>query len=186
MVLERLRRDLEMAQLPSTPIPTPIQVDSGTAIVSEGAGFTDPLILEEMAFRLVQRQEPASLPASVVPNDLRDDFQRRSAVIEDGDFQYLAQHATQVSARIALKDETKTTSGAGGNLWYEETLPPETIMYAVLLADRPRHQGHGTLQTAGDVLTKLKELLADGFLQVGGNETVGQGWCRVTMNGASS
>jgi len=53
------------------------------------------------------------------------------------------------------------------NLWYEETLPPDTVMYA-LIAGRGQHEPRETL----DALFTEK----DPYLQVGGNETVGHGW----------
>lgn len=127
-------------------------------------------------------------------------------IIEDDDFSYLCRHALQVSARIAL-NEKKTTTGGGGNLWYEETLPPETVMYSILLANEPRYkpkpkkpepsgetnseivgQGETVASAAGhvpqnapDVMKEVDSLLHEQYLQVGGNETVGQGWCRVTL-----
>lgn len=76
-------------------------------------------------------------------------------------------------------------SGDGGNLWYEETLPPETIMYALLLADAPRNGGTNSIKDASSVIEKVRSLLSTGYLQAGGNETVGQGWCRVSMRGGA-
>jgi CRISPR-associated protein Cmr4 len=136
---------------------------------------------------------------------------KRLLIIEDSDFVYLCRHALQVSARIALNDK-KTTTGGGGNLWYEETLPPETVMYSVLLANEPRYKakakpanagadgeannkakGQGTAATspgaispksAAEVITAVDSLLNGKYLQVGGNETVGQGWCSVTLSHA--
>jgi CRISPR-associated protein Cmr4 len=136
---------------------------------------------------------------------------KRRLIIEDSAFAYLCRHALQVSARIALNDK-KTTTGGGGNLWYEETLPPETVMYSVLLANEPRYkpkanpanggedgeannkaEGQGASGTslptappksAGAVMDYVDDLLNGKYLQVGGNETVGQGWCSVTLSQA--
>ena len=57
------------------------------------------------------------------------------------------------------------------NLWYEETLPPDTVLYA-LLAGR-----------SGGALGSLDALFPedDPYLQAGGNETVGQGWFAVAV-----
>jgi len=109
---------------------------------------------------------------------------KRLVVIPNDDFQHLVRYATQVSARIQL-NERKTTDGDGGNLWYEETLPPETLMYALALCHDPR-RGNDQIQDAGQVAQKLQALLEDRFLQIGGNETVGQGWCCVKISGGQS
>jgi CRISPR-associated protein Cmr4 len=133
----------------------------------------------------------------------------RLVIVASDDFQYLCRHALQVSARIAL-NEKKTTTGGGGNLWYEETLPPETVMYSLLLANEPRYKpkakagngggraenGNESQPTSGGrenavdappkdaawVITAVDGLFNDEYLQVGGNETVGQGWCCVNLS----
>ncbi len=86
-------------------------------------------------------------------------------VLADDDFAWFARYGLAVTARNVLNRDTKTSK----NLWYEETIPPDALFYC-LLAGR----------TAG-VLSKLTaELLEHPYLQVGGNETVGQGWFAVT------
>ena len=60
---------------------------------------------------------------------------------------------------------------ASQNLWYEETLPPDTVMYALLLGGKPESLG---------AVENL--IVQDGYLQVGGNATVGQGWFAVTVD----
>lgn len=176
MVLRRLRRDLALAGLEDVPVPEVGEVERGGAILPEG--FTSPLVLEEI--RLDQAdadRQPMGL--SHICPEVEDD---RLVIVSDGDFQHFVRHATQVSARIKL-NERKTTTDDGGNLWYEETLPPETIMYALLMAQNPRRDGSG-LSDAHAVLTKARELFRDNaYLQVGGNETVGQGWCSVAWHG---
>lgn len=94
------------------------------------------------------------------------------------DFDHLVRFGTQISARIALNDR-KTTTGDGGNLWYEETIPPETVFYSMLHAVKPRA---GDLAGPDQVMRIVGgTYLQDGLLRVGGNETVGQGWCLVRL-----
>ncbi|MGR8935043.1 MAG: type III-B CRISPR module RAMP protein Cmr4 [Gammaproteobacteria bacterium] len=183
MVLQRLQRD---AALLSIKLP---DFDDKAAPAAENAWVTDDsplsgaLILEDMNFTVQQRPElrtPLASLASLLAEQTGFDV-KRLAVIPDGDFQHLVRYATQVSARIRLNDR-KTTDGDGGNLWYEETLPPETVMYALALCHSSRRNREQT-DTAGQVAEKFHALLADRFLQIGGNETVGQGWCCINVNG---
>ncbi len=96
--------------------------------------------------------------------------------IPDADFQHLVTTATPVSARIQLT-RGKTTSTwtdedgnqETGNLWYEETLPPDCL-FSVLVSARP-----GKERSLEDL---RKELKPDRVLQIGANETVGQGVAR--------
>jgi CRISPR-associated protein Cmr4 len=180
MVIERLKRDLDLADIQATlPQPTVLTIQSGQAWVS-GQGLSTPLFLEEMKFSVSQNSEHAGTVAKAMtgfaPAGAGFD-QNKLVLISDDDFSYLVRHATQVSARIAL-NEKKTTTGGGGNLWYEETLPPETLLYALVMANKPRNGANAGITDAAGVVTEFKKLFdSDKYLQVGGNETVGQGWC---------
>lgn len=37
------------------------------------------------------------------------------------------------------------------------------------------------MNNANEVANSFQEVIADGFIQIGGNETVGQGWCSIKM-----
>ena len=77
-----------------------------------------------------------------------------------------------IQARNQLDTETKKSE----NLWYEESLPPDTLMYALVV------------ERTGGALSALSLLFPPGqaYLQAGGNETVGQGWFAVTVRQAES
>ena len=84
-----------------------------------------------------------------------------------------------MNAHIAIESATKTVKG--GALWYEETLPPETLLYVGLAAYQARKQD-SDLNTPEKVLTTVINLFTNKpWLQIGGNETVGMGWCAVSI-----
>ncbi|MDO4896850.1 MAG: type III-B CRISPR module RAMP protein Cmr4 [Moraxella sp.] len=96
-------------------------------------------------------------------------------VVSDDLFSYLAQNSTPVNAHIALDDNKTVKVGA---LWYEETLPPETVMYSVIQCTSSRKKGLDL--NADEVAFILQSMFGnEPFLQVGGNETVGMGWFEV-------
>lgn len=109
----------------------------------------------------------------------RSRFADHLVLIPDDEFGYFVQHATEVVARIGLESETKTVED--GALFYEEFLPPETLFYSVVIASKPRgSRGEGT---ADDVLGKIREVLqSDSMIQIGGNETIGKGFCSVRFS----
>jgi CRISPR-associated protein Cmr4 len=199
MVLKRLNRDLSLIDQQSL-----IQGFSlgtclsfweaqplafGNVIFPTGGGFASPLVVEEHALSEWKNPEAANLAnkvATVFQTLCPNMDGKRLVIVSDEDFQYFVRHATQVSVRIALNDR-KTTKGDGGNLWYEETLPPETVFYALVLANAPRDKANAPLANAPVVMDWVLKLFpADNpYLQVGGNETVGQGWCHVTFRGDS-
>lgn len=100
-------------------------------------------------------------------------------IVEDNMFAHLAQHVTPVNAHIAIETERKMVRT--GALWYEETLPPESVLYVVVHANASREKETDKRQKAPEMLSAVKDLFADNWLQVGGNETVGMGWCQVSL-----
>ncbi len=122
--------------------------------------------------------------------DAAPQLEQRLVVVDNDLFSFLAQHATPVAAHVRLKPETKTVDG--GALWYEETLAPDTLLYTLVSAGPDRRHGVGRGKdepsSSGNVLTSealravaLAGLDRDPYLQLGGNETVGMGWCRVQV-----
>lgn len=140
------------------------------------------LYLEEFHFKAVQTDLAALIQwlASFIPSDA--DFAKRLekqlVVVHDNLFAHLAQYATPVNPHIAIENARKVVKN--GALWYEETLPPETVMYIALAASSSRRKGADVSEDA--VLANVLSLFpADKpYLQLGGNETVGMGWCRVS------
>jgi len=182
MVLTRLKRDFALAQI-SRSIPEK-KVSETKCKVAKDNSFDSPLVLEEISLEIEDERingiadEIANLcPDAQVGKAIKE----RLVLVSDNDFKYFVSYATQVSARIKLTDN-KTSE----NLWYEETLPPETIMYTLVLANKPRNGGAEGVTNASEVMNKIEtELFAEskGYIQIGGNETVGQGWCSVRIGG---
>ena len=91
---------------------------------------------------------------------------KQLVVLSDVSLAWFARYGLSINARNVLNKETKTSK----NLWYEETLAPDSLFY-LLLAQR----SEGALE-------KTKSLFANKpYLQAGGNETVGHGWFAVSQ-----
>lgn len=96
-------------------------------------------------------------------------------VVSDEIFQHFVVNYTEVSTRHK-RSETGTVES--GQLWNEETLPPDTLMYATLLASDSHRKGSDikketVMKTVEDVIEEL------GFIQMGASETVGQGFLAI-------
>lgn len=163
-ILERFKRDMALAgQDVSFEIPEPQKEYAASA---DNVGN---LFLEEISFQ-VQKEDLAGVAKAVGilirHQETRNRLEKQITVLSDDEFSYFADYGLQVSARNNLDEFTKTSK----NLWYEETLPPDSLFYSLLLP-RPGKE---------DALDSIKNLFAQRpYLQVGGNETVGQGWCTV-------
>ncbi len=98
-------------------------------------------------------------------------FIRRFCVVHDDVLSYLLDVGTEVTARIRIDDEKKTV--ARGALWYEESLPAESIMAGLVVID--------PIKATEDEVVQVIEGIVKQPLQVGGNATVGRGLCRMVM-----
>lgn len=99
----------------------------------------------------------------------------RLCLVHDDVMGFLLEIATEVVARIRLEDETKTV--AQGALWYEESLPAESLLYSLLSL------GSSRKKAVAVVLDDLRPLL--GFAQMGGKASVGRGLCRLKLGGSA-
>lgn len=97
------------------------------------------------------------------------EMEKRFAILDDKSFDYFSEFGTQVTAHIKINEDTGTVED--GALWYEETLPPETVLFSVIQADPPRREP----MKPEAILDLLPETSA---VQFGGNATTGEGVAR--------
>lgn len=167
-LLERLARDLARTGAPSSA--QDIEIDTGGYL---GSG-PDALALEERQFTHAG-ETPAAVRDIIRSFILHEKTARRLddqlVILHDEDFAWFARYGLAVSARNVLHDEKKTSEG----LWYEESVPPDAL-FTVLLAERKGGAVERACSLFGDIP----------YLQVGGNETVGQGFLAVKIYGNGS
>lgn len=135
------------------------------------ASGAERLFLEERTFA-VAAAPPADLVtllgAAIADDGARSRLAGQLTVIHDDDFAWFARYALAVQARNSLQSKAAEDGAPNPKtstaLWYEETLPPDTVMY-LLLAERKDG-------AAGEVAGHFQR---HPYLQLGGNETTGQG-----------
>ena len=152
-------------------------IPENTALVLQESG---DLHLEEYRFTTQVQENDALVEQllGLMGEDRRDELQANLTIISDDEFRYFCRAAIPVQAHIAIDSETKTVKP--GALWYEETLPAETLMYNCLTFSHDRSK---TKLTAEDLAGCFEAELIDAtpYLQVGGNATVGMGWFSLTV-----
>ena len=184
--LKRYAKDASrLGQNLSITIPE-VQSLSDTQVLLPKDQQAEALFLEEYRFdiRVVDLKEIITLLAGLMnDNDAEARLTAQLAIISDDMFSYLVQHTTPVNAHIAIDSDTKIVKQ--GALWYEETLPPESLLYTTLSAVNGRGESSDVSAISAD---KLHDAVLGLFpsdkawLQLGGNETVGMGWCAVQIN----
>ncbi len=186
-VLTRFARDVRLTGIGSSPPPA-ASPGSDECFVARGSPLEiagqSGLLLEEFDFTAKAPPPDADTFLKAVAGmafadpTRRDDFLKRVVILHPDAFTHFVRHSTHVRARIALDYETKTASD--GALFYEEYLPPETILYSLLLAT----PGRGSAATpASEVIRSVRRTVDSlPFLQIGAGQTVGCGICTVAFH----
>lgn len=94
---------------------------------------------------------------------------RKLCVLPGDDFRDFALYATEVQTHVRLDRDTKTVEQGG--LWTTESLPPDTLLYAPLLASPSRNSA----QLTGSEILQRVAGMGTARTQLGGDETTGQG-----------
>ena len=163
-IVERLNRAL--ARLKDTDVKdSPIEVDKRTAICN-GSGN---LYLEERQFEI--KNTDISSIVNMFKKFMNPLSQKRLenqlVILSDDDFKWFAQYGLQVNARNILNDN-KTSE----KLWYEETVPVDSIFYTLIFSRFNNGKECGIEEFSNMIKTTP-------YIQIGGNETIGQGWFNI-------
>jgi CRISPR-associated protein Cmr4 len=104
-------------------------------------------------------------------------FEQHFAIVHDDVMNFLLRNATEIVARIRLDNDTKTV--VQGALWYEESLPAESLLYGVMTLNPTKK----ALELKDVDWTTSVNALAQGVMQFGGKSTVGRGLCQLHLVG---
>jgi CRISPR-associated protein Cmr4 len=179
LVLERLKRDLDSAGHKSGPVELSFKDDK--VIVTSGSKVerNGNVLFEDLDFAIITDNGETNAWAELLarllfPNDAtwQGIFKERFVILSDNCFSFLSETGTEINARIKIDQEKKIVQD--GALWYEESLPSETILAGLAWCDQ---------DYSGKAVTQemiLKEFCPDRTinLQVGGKATVGKGRVR--------
>jgi CRISPR-associated protein Cmr4 len=164
----------------------PVDLDARAPAVAGSRLGRGELVLEdhyypEVVWEHAPAAELAEWWARLLPENERATgtmLREKLVLVPDADFSDLVRRTTPITARVQLTGgkttdrwtDPETGKEQSGNLWYEETLPSDCL-FSVLVTSRRRH---------GEDIGALRGLLRDphhATIQIGGNETVGQGLC---------
>lgn len=188
-VLYRLARDIADAQIdppasiPDISDPETCSVATVTPKITLDTSESK-VYLEDIDLKAVPN-DVATLWAKWIgermfPNDTtwQQMLLERFCIVHDDVFNFMIDAATEITARIKLREDAKTVQDGG--LWYEEALPTETILSGIVLAIPIKASG---IDAEG--VFKVLSGLTGKMLQLGGKATVGRGLCRVLMTDAT-
>lgn len=146
----------------------------GVSLEKEGMEKEGKVVLEEYCFK--KKFDP--VPPDVLEllekpfsNDpVWSTVKDRLVILSDGLFSYFCANACEVQQRIKIDDATGTA--AEHALFNQENVPSETFFYGVVA-------GRTDPKAVEELHEKLKTI--NNVIQIGGDETIGLGYCSVEI-----
>jgi len=169
-VLARLDRDLAMMGRAGIENLSACKADKDAAVCLAG-GISGEVLLEDAVVRV----EANPLTVGFIDKNLGEI--ERLLLISDEMYAYCVSTCTEVQTQIKIDEKTGTAEG--GALRYEELLPADSVLYTVVAFDKA---GLDNDLQVDMVQGKVQELIA-GFMQIGGDATLGRGICRIEWIG---
>ena len=174
-LLERLLRDCCRCNAAITFIVP--QVAPAEALSAEPHG--QRVYLEELTFTIsgpapadVAAAIGALLPGAPAYDNTRQRLAKQLLIMSDDDFAWFTRFGLPVAAHNVLEQDTKRSL----NLWYEESLPVDTLLYGIAMSRA----------ATATQLDSLRTWITDNpWLQIGGKETTGRGICRLQPLGGA-
>lgn len=181
-ILNRLIRDCRMSRIQGLPSTVPVPTNDNVLLTQNPVLKIGPQINQVILEDLQSDVAPANplvdawanwLAEAIQPTDLdwQSDFKKRFCIVSDDVLSYFSETGTEVTPRISIDDETKTASGQA--LWYEESLPAETILISLVVAKK-------VMASTDTVFGGLSKIVQTP-VQFGGGATVGKGLCKLSL-----
>ena len=171
-LLTRLNRDLE-ATGTATGLPLPHLPEGKVLVTSKTllkVGKSSNVVLDDWQLSAeIGADECAEKLGKLLGGERAQMLEGHLCIVSDTVLTLAAELATEISARIRLNSETKTVER--GALWYEESLPAETVLFGLVRAEQTRR---GNL-SAEQVLEKIGR---ERYTQFGGKAGTGRGLCQ--------
>lgn len=201
MVLERFKRDLEMAGFNVNEIKDIDFSNLENTVPKQSSLFVSgKIVLEEFTFEVRENSSTTKLAEflaeNIFPNEdsyryWDEKLKKDLVILSDDDFTQFVKTSTEVVTRIRIDDVTGTVKS--GALWTEEYLPQDTVMYSIVMFTQPRVENDDQKGIfKAEKPEKEAELVAEFFerglpevIQIGGNQTIGKGFMRVKIYSGS-
>ncbi len=158
------------------------RVTANNMVVLEEFSFTAEanLVVDDVATWIAEN----ALPQTNEYDYWREKVKDSLVILPEDDFRDFVVNATEIITRISIERKTKTATGTA--LWTEEHLPTDTLLYVPIYATDARKikkEGDNSVPAmfAPEILDKATQLekSRQGYLQLGGDETVGRGMVRM-------
>ena len=171
-VLQRLQEDLSFCgknvRLPQINV----TLDKAVWLIKPSNINNQKIILEDYVVEITQDQ---TLPEEIDIYFKNNNIKALLLVSEEV-FDYCTSYCTEIQTQIKIDSETGTAQV--GALRYQELLPSDTLLYSVV------YYSASSFETSfqADTVKKTVEENIKNYMQLGGDETLGRGICKISWH----
>jgi CRISPR-associated protein Cmr4 len=164
-VLKRLKTDLEIAGIKAD---FKVPAVEGDKAMPFFANAPERLVIEDAAVACGEKGELKGLEILLSGID-------RLLLVSDMMYDYCVSSCTEVQAQIKIDEKNGTAKD--GALRYQELLPSDSVMYSIVCFGAQNFENEFQADMIEGYVKKV--FCNDGFIQVGGDVTLGRGVCRI-------
>jgi CRISPR-associated protein Cmr4 len=177
-LLLRLMRDTQQSGVNCPGVVSDVPT-AGVVLTSTSklrVGSTSNTVFEDIALQVVANTnadawaDVIAAGTNIAPAFVKERF----CIVSDDVLSFLLRTATEVRARVRLNDDKTVQTGA---LWYEESLPTETILAGIVNV-MPNSKTEATIDQMFAALAPL----TGSMVQFGGKTTTGHGFCNMKIS----
>lgn len=174
LALSRLTRLIALPAIPVAPAAETAWITTKSDLEQRGR-----VVLEEFSFH-AQPSSELDQVANWLANHAfpegyaywREKVQRSLIMLPDDDFRDFVMHSTEITTHVKLNKATKTADKDQGALWTQESIPSDALFAVPVVA---RESQNGNAHSAKQVATLINRAYPNRRIQLGGDETTGQG-----------
>lgn len=171
VILNRLKNDLRFCGIPVQSNNYDSIIKDDNAKILMGELKDEKIILEDAVVEIKDK----NLVSIEFLNEHFPEFTKLLLLlISDEMFDYCISSCTEIQTNIKIN--SKTGTAADGALRYQEFLPSDSVLYSVI-----NFKGqHNMDNLKADIIEEhIKGIIKD-FIQIGGDETLGKGICKIS------
>ncbi|MDQ7032452.1 MAG: type III-B CRISPR module RAMP protein Cmr4 [Desulfonauticus sp.] len=187
LVLERFKQDVKICKKTNgikSDFPTNNIISLKNTISNKNKlAINQNVILEEYSFKVEENEDTKKFSKWLSQITNNKEIEDRLVVLSDNDFRDFVNLSTEVITRIKIDPETGTVQH--GQLFTEEYLPCETILYSLALTTPIFNEDKGIFNTNNKeeeyLVMEFFEKGIPNIIQIGGNATIGKGIVEIKL-----
>lgn len=178
-ILNKLKDEMELIGLDSKFLSKIPQLQSGSCIIANpNLALNNIVVLEEYSYQVINDPDINNIANGLQNLFKINNLKQKLLILSNDDFKDFVTFHTEVITRTKINNETGTVQQ--GALFNEEYLPAESVLYSIIFAAPVFNTVKNGFTDEKSVINFFSSNLS-GYVQIGGNATLGKGIVKTTL-----